>query len=207
MDNYFQHDYISNSDLKDFKKKLGRSFEDPANLQEIFEFGSLFHATILEPHLADKKHEDYELALAMRDTFWKDPVCRAFAMASDFRREQPFFEERVVGPYKVKVRCKCDGVRTRLKVFLELKGLNLDNEKAFRSALERYDYDQAASHYSITGDFGMGMIVGISKRDPTKLFKWFTKRHDEFYLGGEQKLIDTLTLLRGYSPEDVRLVA
>ena len=37
-------------------------------MQEIFEFGTLFHSTILEPHLADKKHEDYELALAMRDT-------------------------------------------------------------------------------------------------------------------------------------------
>jgi hypothetical protein len=207
MSDYFQHSFISNSDIKSFKKKMGLSFEDPLNLQEIYDFGTLFHATILEPHLSDKNHEDYELALKMRDTFWKDPVCRAFAMASDFEREQPFYNDAVVGPYKVKLRAKCDGVRRRMKVFLELKGLGLDNDKAFRSALVRYNYDQAASHYAISGDFGMGLIVGISKKDPTKLFKWWMKRYDDWYLQGEQKLIDDLTLLREFSPEDIPLAA
>lgn len=205
IDNYFQHDFISNSDLKSVKKKLGQSFEEPENLQEIFSLGTLIHATILEPNLADKTHEKYSLALAMRDTFWADPACRAFAMAPDFKREQPMYEERQVGPYKVKLRCKYDGIRERLKVQLELKGLNLDTEKAFRSALERYDYDQAVVHYMITGDLKMALIVGISKKDPTKLFKWFVKRHDEFYLQGEQKLIENLEVLRDLSPEDVIL--
>lgn len=204
MSNYFSHSYISNSDIKTFKKSLGLTREDPENLQEIFDLGTLIHATILEPHLSDKKHEQYELALAMRDTFWKDATCREFAMANDFRREAPFYNDHAqVGEYKVKLRCKCDGVRERIKVMLELKGLGVDSEKAFREALVRYNYDQANSHYMITGDFRLSLIVGISKKDPTKLYKWYIKRHDEFYLGGEQKLIDDLTLLREYSPEDV----
>lgn len=203
MNEYFQHDFISNSDIKDFKKKIGLMREDPENLQEIFDFGTLFHSTILEPHLSDKKHEDYELALAMRDTFWKDPTCRGFAIAPDFRREIASFEERTVGPYKIKMRCKADGARPRIKMMLELKGLNVDKEKYFREALTRFDYDQAIAHYMITGDYRLALIVGISKKDPTKLFKWYVKRHDEFYLGGEQKLIESLALLRSYSPEDV----
>lgn len=205
MSDYFKHSYISNSDLKDFKKKIGQAWEDPLNLQEIFDFGTLFHATILEPHLADKTHEDYELALKMRDTFWKDAACRMFASANDFHREKPFYEKVQVGPYKVALRCKCDGVRLRTGVYLELKGLNVSSEKAFREALVRYDYDQACAHYMITGGFRMALIVGISKKDPRQLYKWFVKRHDNFFLEGEEKLIQVLELLKQYSPEDVLL--
>ena len=203
---YFSHPFLSNSDLKAFKRKLGLLPEEPENLQEIFDFGSLFHSLILEPHLADMANKDVELALQMRDRYWKDPMCRSFSMASDFSREKEFYEERRVGPYKVKMRCKADGTRDRLKWLLELKGLRSKNEKEFRSALTRMDYDQAAAHYLITTDYDTELIAGISKSDPNKMFKWLTKRYDEFYLQGEQKLIDTLTLLRDYSPEDVVLV-
>lgn len=203
---YFQHPYLSNSDLKNFKRQLGLLPEEPENLQEIFDLGTLFHALILEPHIADLANKDVQLALQMRDTFWADKFCRNFVMAADFKREQAFYEDRQVGPYKVKLRCKCDGVRTRLKAFLELKGLNVENEKAFREALFRFDYDQGGSHYTITTDYDFGIIVGISKKNPKKLFKWIIKKHDEFYLGGEQKLINDLTLLRDYSPEDVLLI-
>jgi hypothetical protein len=203
MNDYFQHDYLSNSDLKAFKRKLGMVPEDPENLQEIFDLGTLIHATILEPHLADKKHDQYELALAMRETFWKDSTCRHFASADDFHREKPHYESVQVGPYRAKLRCKCDGERSRTKTMLELKGLGVETEKAFREALVRYNYDQAAAHYMLTGDFRMCLIVGISKKDSRKLFKWIVKKHDDFYLQGEQKLIDDLTLLKQYSPEDV----
>lgn len=204
---YYDHSYISNSDLKAFKKKTQGTWEEPENLKAIFEFGSLFHQTILEPHLSNKEHPDYELALRMRDTFWADPVCRAFAMASDFEREKEYYEERQVGQYQVKLRCKCDGVRTRLKVLLELKGLNIESEKAFREALVRYDYDQAEAHYLHTADLEMALIVGISKKNPKKLFKYWSKRYDDFFLIGEQKMIDVLGEVRLLSPEDVKLVA
>lgn len=207
MNDYFQHPFISNSDIKDFKKKAGIIVrEDPPNLQAIFDFGSLFHATILEPHLAKRDSPDYALAKEMRDTFWKDPTCRGFAIARDYHREYPVFNEVKVGSYKVKLRCKMDGVRTSLKMMLELKGLGVETEKAFREALVRNDYDQAVAHYMITGDMRMALIVGISKKDPRQLFKWYVKRHDEFFLSGEQKLIDSLTLIKEFSPEDVILV-
>lgn len=212
---YFQHDFISNSDIKSFKKSIGLFPEDPLNLQEIFDMGSLTHAAIFEPHETKQYQEklppeSWELAMRMRDTFWADSTCRAFAMAKDFQREQPFYNDDVtVGPYKVKLRAKCDGVRTGIKMFMEFKGLNIDTEKAFRQAIVRtpLDYDQAVAHYMLTGKFQMGLIVGISKKHPERLFKWFVKAHDEYFLGGEQKLIESLTLLREYSPEDVQLAA
>jgi len=50
------------------------------------------------------------------------------------------------------------------------------------------------------------LIVGLSKKNPKKIFKRFIKKHDDFYAIGEQKLIDNLTLLRDISPEDVPLI-
>lgn len=211
--NYFQHDFLSNSDLKDFKKKVLAGREDPINLEQILALGTLIHSVILEPHLKEEYRdkvdpEEWELAMRMRDTFWADPISRAFAIAPDFHRETPFFNENaVVGPYRVKLRCKTDGVRPRIKMYLELKGLKAATQTAFRDALVNYDYDQATAHYMHTGDFDRALIVGISKSDPKKLFKWFVKRHDEFFAGGDQKLIDILTLLREYSPDDVLLAA
>lgn len=207
MSDYFQHNYLSNSEINEFLRKVGAARELPENIDAIYSMGTLTHATIFEPHLADTTHDGYGLALKMRDTFWADPMCRAFASANDFEREKPYFHTRQVGPYIVNLRCKADGVRTRLGSMLEFKGLGVDTEKAFRHALVDFNYDKAVAHYMITGDFKMALIVGISKRDPRKLFKWLVKRHDEFYLGGEQKLIDSLDLLRQYSPEDVKLAA
>lgn len=208
---YFDHPYISNSDIKAFLKSQGKGFEDPENLQLIFDFGSYFHSSILEPHLQPSEllsKDDVALAHQMRDTFWKDPLLRYFVTSDDFHREKAYHEKEVkVGPYVVKLKCKCDGVRLRTKTFLELKGLNVGSEKEFREALVRYEYDQAAAHYMLTGDFERGIVVGISKRNPKLLWKWFVKRHDEWYNQGEQKLIDDLTIIREFSPEDVRLVA
>ena len=205
---YFSHPYLSNSDLKHFKTQQGLAREAPENLQAIYELGTLIHSIILEPDKANKDHEQYELATKMRDTFWKDPACRMFAMADDFHREEEIYtKDVIVGPYKVDLRCKADGLRKRVGSMLEIKGLGITTEKAFKEALVNFDYDQAIAHYMLCGDLKFAMIVGISKRDPRKLFKWFVKRNDEFFAWGEEKLVQTLTQLREFSPEDVKLAA
>lgn len=207
--NYFDHPYVSNSDLKNFKKKIGMAPEDPLNLQAIFDFGSLFHATILEPHLTNKDDmsDDAVLARKMKDTFFKDELCRSFVMAPDFKREEEFYNQVEVDGMRFNSRCKADGVRTGLKVFLEIKGLGIDSEKAFKEALTRFDYDQGIAHYMLTSKCDMAIIVGISKRKPERMFKKIVKKHDEFYAWGEEKLIQVLRLLHTYSPEDIQLVA
>jgi len=203
MNEYFSHPYLSNSDIKRFQNNLGGGLEVPENLQAIFDLGTLIHAMILEPQHADKTHEKYSMAKAMSDTWWADPLCRDFSMAKDFEREKEIYEEVVVGPYRVKMRCKCDGARMGIKTMAEIKGLAVTTEKAFREALLRFDYDQAIAHYMITGGFDRALIVGISKKDTRKLFKYFVKKNDNFFAEGEDKLIQALTLLQSYSPEDV----
>ena len=206
---YFAHPHISNSDIKSFKRKMGLLPEEPPNLQAIFDFGSLFHATILEPSTVNKEDQsdDAKLARKMKDTFFKDEMCRMVIMRHDFKREREFYESVKVGPYEFNSRCKADGDSEGISLFLELKGLNVDTEKAFKLALERFDYDQAVAHYMLTARRKTELIVGISKKKPDLLFKKVVKMNDDFFACGEQKLIESLDLLYPYSPQDIKLVA
>lgn len=205
---YFDHPYLSNSDIKDFKKKIGLMPEDPENLQEIFDLGTLIHAVIVEPHKADIEHKDLDMAMTMRKSFYSDQFLRDFVACKDFVGEKPYFSKEVkVGPFVVNLRCKMDGVRESIKAVLELKGLKVSNFHDFRVALERYNYDQAIAHYMLTGGMERAIIVGLSKTKPDmRPMKWIVKKHDEFYAAGEQKLIDDLTLIETYSPDDVKRV-
>ena len=209
MSHYFGHSNISNSDIKSFKQKLGLLPQQPENIQAIFDFGSLFHATILEPSTVDKndQSDDAKLARKMKDTFFKDEMCRMIIMRHDFKREREFYEKVRVGKYEFNSRCKADGDSEGISLFLELKGLNVDSEKAFKMALERFDYDQAVAHYMLTAKRKTELIVGISKKKPELLFKKVVKMNDDFFAVGEQKLIESLDLLHEYSPEDVKIAA
>lgn len=207
--NYFGHPYISNSDIKSFKRKMGLLPQEPENLQAIFDFGSLFHSTILEPSTVDKndQSDDAKLARKMKDTFFRDEMCRMIIMRHDFKREREFYEKVRVGQYEFNSRCKADGDSEGISLFLELKGLNVESEKAFKLALERFDYDQAVAHYMLTARRKTELIVGISKKKPELLFKKVVKMNDDFFAIGEQKLIESLDLLHPYSPEDIKIAA
>lgn len=207
--NYFDHENISASDLKSFLKKLGGGYEDPANLEQIFEFGTLFHQTILEPHKNYNHEPSAELRLAtnMKDTFFKDDICRMFITGHDFKREEEFYEVVEVGGMQYKARCKADGSRRGISSLLELKGLKMTSSKTFDAAIDRLNYDMTAVHYMLTARAERMLIVGISKIDPRIIFKKIIKRCDETYIVGEEKLIQTLRLLRQYSEDDVKLVA
>jgi len=206
---YFDHDNLSNSDLKKMKERLGLTRPAPENLQAIFEFGSTFHKAILEPHLVteeEKKGDNFNLALTMSKVFWRDYFCRDFAMAKDFQREHEFYETLTVDGMQIDAKCKADGYRSKQKFFLELKSTACTTQKGFEAAMLDLDYDQACAHYMLTSRCDVALIVGISKRSPYNLFRRIVKKYDDWYLNGEQKLIDTLKLLVQYSPEDVRMV-
>jgi hypothetical protein len=206
---YFSHPYLSNSDLKDFGKKIGIEREMPANMEAIFSFGTLFHKVILEPNRVtdeDRKHPDYALADKMRLRYWEDPIARMVINGHDFEREHEFYATVQVGGMEYNARCKADGYRNGISTLLELKGLRVTHQKGFEEALLNFDYDRAAVHYMLTSKCDKVLIVGISKSDPKKLFRKVVKKHDEFYAWGEEKLKDRLRLLYQYSPDDVRLL-
>ena len=179
----------------------------PENLEAIFEFGTMFHCTILEPHAVKEEWkiaDNYNLAIEMSKTFWHDKICRDFVMAKDFKREHEFYDTLTLDGMQIDARCKADGYREKMKWFMELKSTACTTQKSFEAAMLDLDYDQACVHYMLTSRCNVALIAGISKREPDKLFRRIVKKHDDWYLMGEHKLGVTLKLVSEYSPEDVR---
>ncbi len=203
--NYFDLAAVSNSDVKEMWNRHNGVFKHDG-LQPIFDFGTEFHAGILEPHKSDLtrlKIEDQELIKAMAKTYWKDDLCRKIAMMPDFRREHVFVRANRMG-FKW-VRCKADGDTAKLNLCLELKGLAVTTQKAFEEALLYHDYDQATSWYlnTMTGTkvYHQQLIVGISKIYPDRMFKLLVTRKHENFRSGIRKLEQRIPIVKSYGIE------
>lgn len=193
---YFNSPYVSNSDLKELvSRHEGRS--KPDNIQDIYDFGTQFHSGILEPHKAIHFNEELpdiqtvDLLQQMHQTFWADELCRSMIMLPDFRREHEFYRENVYG---LQARCKMDGSSRKLDTILELKGLSITTNKAFLEAVDRFDYDQGAAWYLDVTKFNQCLIVGISKKEPDRMFKLLIDRHHQMYKSGVEKIKKAVSL-------------
>lgn len=192
--NYFDHPYASNSNIKEISDRYyGR--EKPGNIQLIFDFGSAFHAGIVEPHKADFTNvsvADRELIAEMSKTFWRDEMCRNIAMVSDFRREHAFYRKDKFG--LIGTKCKCDGDSKKLRLILELKGLSVSSDKQFGDSIEYLGYDQGAAWYLNTTEghvrYQYKLIVGISKKDPELMFKRLIGWDHALYKTGYAKALE-----------------
>lgn len=183
---YYSHEYASNSDLKRWLHLNNpEAREEPENLEEIFDLGTLIHAILLEPHKADVNHKDYKLAVQMAETFMKDPLCRQFMMISDFKREWEFYSENTYG---IKGRCKMDGKSAMLKTILEYKGLGVTSQQQFMDAIYRFDYDQGAAWYLDVSKYERCLIVAVSKKNPRQIFKLLVDRNHPVYTSGQRKV-------------------
>ena len=192
-DSYYSHHYISNSDLKSLRKMLDPKFEDPADLKEIFEFGTLTHHLVLQPHLANHQHKDIGLATLMSQTVFKDDLCRQLFFMPDFRREYEFYRSDVYG---VHARCKADGDSKMLSLCFEFKGLSVTTDKQFEEAIDRFDYDQAAAWYLDVSQRRRYLIAGVSKKSPDRIFKRIVDREHVYYKRGRVKVEKAVKLLR-----------
>lgn len=182
---YFDHHYISNSDLKKLAAIVLGTYHDPADLKEIFDFGNLVENVIFQPHLADYKHPDIELAYKMRDTYMADDMCRQLLMVSDFRPQHEWYRSKV---YDVAARCKADGDSKKLSLILEFKGLAVDSDKAFEEAINHFHYDQGLCWYLDVSGYQRALIVAVSKKSPNKLFKRIIDRNHPYYKSGKLKV-------------------
>ena len=181
---YFEHGYISNSELKRLKSDLSGVPIYPDNIQEHFDFGTLCHQLILERHKADYNHPLYEVAAEMRDTFLDDDLCRMLLHAPDAKKEHEFYKQDLMG---VPARCKMDLSSRHLSTILEFKGLGITTEKQFFQAIYRFDYDQGAAWYLEVTGFQRLIIVGVSKKKTDRLFKVLIDRDHPIYESGIQK--------------------
>lgn len=202
---YFDHHYISNSDLKKVRKMVDPKFDDPADLEEILKFGTLVHALIFEPHKADPNHKDYGLAVDMSKTFFNDPMCRDFIHLHDFEREKEFYnppegynkaEDEEVGVDGVYARCKMDGSSFGLKTVMEFKGLSCESEKSFEAAMDRFDYDMGLAWYLDVSGYQRCLMVGVSKKSPKRIFKRIADRNHPYYRSGRKKIVQHIEILK-----------
>ncbi len=183
MDSYYDHFYVSNSDLKRLRKIMDPKFEDPADLQNIFDFGTLFHKLVLEPHkVTDKERarDDYELAKQMATSFLMDPLCRDILYIPDLRREHEYYRNDRFG---VNARCKVDFESPKLRLCGELKGLSVGNERQLAEAIDRFDYDQAVAWYlELTGH--QKYFFAVPSKIVKKTFKVLVDRDHVYYKRG-----------------------
>ncbi|HTJ52593.1 MAG TPA: hypothetical protein VL443_24225 [Cyclobacteriaceae bacterium] len=179
---YFDHHYVSNSDLKKLHHKLAGRVDQP-NLQEIYDAGTLNHNALLEPYKCDKTHPGYPLAKTMAETVLRDELCRKIIMHHDFRREHEWYRSNRWGLKGV--RCKTDGDSKELSTIFEYKGLAITTEKAFDAAILHHDYDASCYYYLNVVGYKYYLIAGVSKEKPKMLFKrLYTRDHDVYSSGG-----------------------
>lgn len=195
---YFKHHYASNSDIKTIVDRVaGR--EKPENIDLIYDLGTEIHAGVLERHklrpdvTTDKQKE---LIDAMAKRFWADKLCREIVMMPDFRREHEFYRSNRYGLDGV--RCKVDGESRSLRTILELKGLSVSTENAFKESIMHLNYDQGATWYIDTATgyirYERKLIVGMSKKNPDLLFKMLIDRSHPYYASGMEKVKNGVTL-------------
>lgn len=192
--NYFDHHYVSNSDLKRLQELLNPSREqDPADLKEIYAFGHLVEDLILQPHLADYNHKDFGLAKDMETTFRNDELCQKLLYVHDLRRQHEWYRS---DRYGVPARCKMDGDSKILSLVFELKGLSVDSEKAFEASIDRFHYDQGLAWYLDVSGYRQALLVAVSKKAPKKIFKRIVDRNHPYYIKGKEKVIKSVKLFK-----------
>ncbi len=197
---YFHHEYTSNSDLKSLAAKVAGK-EKPKNIQAIYDLGTQLHHSITEPHKMTllPGSSEYELAIEMRKTFFKDDLCRKFIMTPDFRREHEFYRKDRNG---ITAKCKTDGDSKSLRTIFEFKGLSVTTQKGFEDAILNFDYDQGAAWYLdvCTGyvKYQQVLMVGISKKQPDRLFKLLVNRDHLFYKTGSEKIRERVQLWKQF---------
>ena len=166
-------------------------FEDPADIDRIFSFGTLFHALVLEPHKADYTHPDYELANRMAKNFFKEKICREIFMKTyDLRREHEYYRSSYMG---VNARCKVDFESKALSLCGELKGLSVSSDKALDEAIDRFDYDQGLAWYlDLTGH--KRYFFAAPSKVAEKVFKRLFDRDHHHYKRGKEKVKKAIKL-------------
>lgn len=190
---YFDSHYISNSDLKRLKVLMNPNYRDPSDLEEIFSFGTLFHALVLEPHKANRQHKDYELAKRMCKQFFDDPLCRQiFISAYDLRREHEYYRQDRFG---LPARCKVDFESKILGLCGELKGLKISSDRQLDEAVYHHDYDQACAWYiEVTGH--RNYFMAVPSKLAEKTFKRLITRDHPYYKNGKEKAIKSAKLFK-----------
>ncbi len=201
MQEYYQHPFTSNSDLTRLKQEL--SGQDMYETADAFAMGSLVDAMLTQPERVDYykrtvKEVDYdytseqmEQGIRMAASAKKDTIVQRLMPISDY--QVPFYTKGMRFQHNnmdiwMDMKCLYDWLARPAAMGGDYKSTVCTNEKSFRNAIDRFDYDRARVLYMLQSGLSKDVIIGISKKAPYPVFKVFIQQGDETWQRGLSKL-------------------
>lgn len=196
-DPYFNREEVSNSDLSELK-----SYWEPREIlwdkEKAYRFGTLVDAVITEPFRVNYlkntvdsvqyAQDEFELALAMKKSFMKDPLCQQMLKQSDCQRimAKPKVFNYGSLDFLLNVRCKWDLWMPGHGFGGDIKSTTATTQKQFEEACRHFDYDRQRAWYMNIAGSDRDILIGISKVN-MQVFKLPIQRNDSFHISGVEK--------------------
>lgn len=194
--NYYQHPYVSNSDLSKLKKEL-QTPEIEYELKDAYRMGALVDAIITEfdkvdmygLSLGEYSYYDHEMKLCSNMAKKFNSAYRDYIILSEGQKE--FYVEDVEFTYEGTtyvlpgMRCKFDLYNP--SVGTEIKTTVATTAAQFLNVINRLDYDRAAYIYMLLSGVKRFQIIGISKKAPHNLFHVPITIDSPLYKSGKRK--------------------
>jgi hypothetical protein len=186
---YYQIKRISNSDLSIAKHLImGTPFRKRSRA---FDFGTLLHQALLEPHLLQSSSyalKHHKLLQRCLYRIRQDPECMHLLEGS--REQEVYWEDSYTG-----VACKGKLDVLGQNRVVDLKTTSARSEKEFRACILRYEYDRQMAFYADSVQASEITLIGVSKtRD--RLFVVHTNHRSELITLGRAKYRFILTKIK-----------
>lgn len=201
MDNYYNRNEVSNSDLSEIKKLFYPSFlnNDP---YEAFRIGTLIDAFVTEPEKIDHyqlrigeyqyTRAEFEHAQRCREAVLKDEFCKTFFPKCSFQKvsTNPAQQFHYLGvDFELATRCKWDFYHDAVNWGGDLKSTDATSQKAFEAAIDIFDWDRSRAWYMDIAGSDKDIIIGINKIN-FRVFKIPVTRDSEIYKRGKEKYLE-----------------
>jgi hypothetical protein len=197
--NYYQHPYVSNSDLSRIKQEMKGIDQEYVDAYRI---GSLIDAMITEAHKVDYfrmvlvdtdysySQEEIELCRAMKAAFMRDQFCQQLLSMCGGQSEM-YDQDTLLSfnglSFTLNTKRKYDLWSDVLGWGGDIKSTTATSQKQFEAACRHFDYDRQRYWYMHPRQIQKDVLIGISKVHPHRVFKVFINAGDDFYRWGERK--------------------
>ena len=202
QDTYYSRSEVSNSDLSALQELLNPKPQF-GNKEQAYAFGTLLDFMITESHKVNYFNlsvegqyanypftaEDFELAKAMKKSYYKDPFCKMISDNADFQcvsiqHNWPIRYNGFEFILSQGVRAKWDLLVKAWKMGGDIKSTAAETQSQFEAACEYFGYFRSRSWYMDIEGTDKDMLIGISKKNQ-KVFKIAINRGDKLYLHGK----------------------
>ena len=196
---YFKLRHVSNSDLSSLERFFACE-DELLGLEQAFRFGSLVDAMLTEPERCDHLNlkvddvqfysHEWNRARAMKASFLRDATASQFLKVAKGQRifTEEAFKIRFHGiEFELPVRCKYDLWMNAANFGGDIKTTVATSQKQFEVACIALDYDRSRAFYMDISGAKKDFIIGISKKEPFKVFKVMIDRNHDWYKSGKEK--------------------